>query len=473
MAEQQAEFKILITGDATDIQDSAKQAGDALNNVAQSGKDAMSHVPETWGQGEKAIKNVQHAVEKTELKHKDLHAAVRGLREEFPLLAHIAHLAINPIGLAVAGVGAAFAIWRERVKSLQEVFGGLELPDVSSSMIGHVNAAAEAWQKYGEAVRQSAEAYQSADSAAERYLQKLSKEAELQKTLLASQKALEEAKLEESKSNLPAGEYDLRRAEIEDRYAKAGIAADEQRRKSELSARATEAANLAEDAERKRREAAGIKLAGADDDAKTLEKYKANADAAQADLRKRMDRLGEISELESMGTYDPRRLYYDQRFQQTYGFGVSYEQARDMENQGISTDRNVITGYNDRLRQNAAREEARRRREQLLDQAAKEEAQAANIRSSLPEDIAGFNREASVNRQAATNQSLARAHEAASSIDKGLKGALEEMTKTVEAGHGLTAEMINRLGELRRNYDDAMRRIESLERTRKANPPGM
>ena len=33
-----------------------------------------------------------------------LHKAVKGLKEEFPGLAHVAHMALNPLGLAVAGI---------------------------------------------------------------------------------------------------------------------------------------------------------------------------------------------------------------------------------------------------------------------------------------------------------------------------------------------------------------------------------
>src|SRR5579883_2882186 len=91
--------------------------------------------------GTQAHQEIGKEAEQLEIKHKDLKSAVKGLHAEFPELSHIARLALNPIAFDVAAITSAFALFNWRVQTLMQTMAGFELPQVTPTQVGHVNAA--------------------------------------------------------------------------------------------------------------------------------------------------------------------------------------------------------------------------------------------------------------------------------------------------------------------------------------------
>src|SRR5882672_11215312 len=118
------QFKIRITTEA-DLAGAREQAN-ALKDMGQKGVEAnQSIAKETEG---------------LTLKKTELRAAVRGLHHEFPELGSIAHLALHPIGLAVAGITGAFAVWQNRVEEMTKALAGVELPEGGALNPKHMSA---------------------------------------------------------------------------------------------------------------------------------------------------------------------------------------------------------------------------------------------------------------------------------------------------------------------------------------------
>lgn len=96
-------------------------------------------------EGVKAQTAVNAATEKTFTSKKQLKDAVKGLSGEFPVLARLAQIALNPIVLITAAIASAFAIWKKRVDDLSTSLGGIEMPDVSETQIERIKRTSEAW----------------------------------------------------------------------------------------------------------------------------------------------------------------------------------------------------------------------------------------------------------------------------------------------------------------------------------------
>src|ERR1035437_2655390 len=119
------QFPIQITGDASSLVAASQQTNAAL----ESNKLKLSELtPEQTAQAKalgqtgvatketsKALEEHGQTVERTTHQHLGLRYAVMGLREQFPVLASVAHLALHPIGLVVATIAGSFALFRARV----------------------------------------------------------------------------------------------------------------------------------------------------------------------------------------------------------------------------------------------------------------------------------------------------------------------------------------------------------------------
>ena len=183
------------TAQVKDTTEAAKRLQAIFDAQGKTTDEATEKVKDLGKAGEKAAKDVKSEVEKLTASHGDLRSMVRGLATQFPGLAHIAHLALHPVGLVVAGITGAFALWKHRVSELETAMAGMKLPDFSSKTISQVSAAAEAYEKLGTAIRDAAEHFDSVGAAHDRFTKKLQAELELQKQLLAAGKARDLAQL--------------------------------------------------------------------------------------------------------------------------------------------------------------------------------------------------------------------------------------------------------------------------------------
>jgi hypothetical protein len=124
MADTPKDFEIRIVTSA-DLA-AAKASAQELGNISTAAKaSADTQV--------KAGQDVQEVETKAFASKLQLRQAVKGLAMEFPILAHIGRLAINPITAAVALATGAWAIWKARIDATVTSLGGVEMPDVGDS----------------------------------------------------------------------------------------------------------------------------------------------------------------------------------------------------------------------------------------------------------------------------------------------------------------------------------------------------
>lgn len=323
-------------------------------------KDISAANREVGRSGTQAFGEIAGAVENAELKHKDLHAGIRALREEFPGLAHAAHFFLNPVGLAVAGITSAFALWHKRIEGLVQALAGLELPKASEREVGHITAMAEAWEKLGNAVKKAADGYSSVDSASDRAIAKVKAQLDQDKKLRAALGI--------------GGDFEAEQnADMQSFYLRARRATD-----------------LKVDSDAKMREAGGIHIASAEDDTKTEADLKAQAVAAKKRIEEGQKRLGQLDDYQSgnMGRWE--RLAYSASYIANYGIDASPQDVRELEGQGIANAQPPIDRYNAFLRSKAERKKLQQRRTELTESAASEAAEAATLDAAFPDDLAAF-----------------------------------------------------------------------------------
>jgi hypothetical protein len=229
-----------------------------------------------------ALKQIKGETEGLTIKHQELRAAVRGLHTEFPELARIAHLALHPIGLAVAAIGGSFAVWKMRTEELQATFANLALPDIKALDVGHINAVTEAWGKYNKALGTAIENAHSVEKDTEKALKSIETRIEATNKLIEAFAGKKQAGASGILEKLGISEQETIDKSIIDKRAD----------NLKLGEKEREIANLGIESVNKRREGAKIRVASAEDDAKTTEALKAAAEIAKKDIDERKQKIG-------------------------------------------------------------------------------------------------------------------------------------------------------------------------------------
>jgi hypothetical protein len=410
---------------------------------------------------------------------KQLKEAVKGLREEFPLLAHVAHLAMNPITFVVAGIGAAFAIWKARVDGLVQSLAGVQLPDLSEAQVERVHAMATAYSDFAEAMRKAVEAYESVDAAAARDDKRIDAEMERNKKLLESQKNLALSKLEADKASLKPGEYERAKSDIEDFYESIGIKEDQATKQKKLERKAQREDELAADAQAKLDQAARIKVGSEADDAKLQGDYDAQYKAAMDDIKERQAWQTRMAEYMDKGGSTWGRMKTGWAFKRRYGQGETPQGEgmrpfMEIENQQIASDMQIVERYRDWQREQPNRKLARNRRGELVDAAGKEAGEAEVIHREMWEPGGELDQFDLGNRnqgQVAGNNQLARAYKASGEVNDKALQVSEEIQRSIEGGNKVLAAVIKKLADFKAAQDVHAAKIESLEQSRKLNPP--
>jgi hypothetical protein len=371
MPDKQYTIRISTVADPSGLRETEQGFGD----LQRSGVSAHSKIAE----------EAEHA----HLKHRDLHAGVRALHEAFPQVAAVAHAFLNPLGLAVSGIVAAFTLWKERSKELAETLSGVELPKVSPTEIGHITAAAQAYERYADAIKKASDSYHSIDAASDRTIGKIKSQLEEEKKFLSVRKGMELANLESQKGSMSPDQYDQAKADIESRYGAAGVQAEQAADTKTLFQKSYRSAQLAVDSQAKLKQAAGIHIASAEDDTKTEADMKAQADAAEKEIEERRKRIKDLVEFQSGegGWTESMKIKARQ-----FVSGQSPEELLAMEQEGIGTAQAPIDRYHSFLRRKASREQLRKQRSELEGSAATEAGEAAGWDEAFPDELGNLRR---------------------------------------------------------------------------------
>jgi hypothetical protein len=410
--------------------------------------------------GAEAHKAIAGEAEKSLVKHEEWHKIVNGLKAEFPELAHIAHFALNPITLAVAAIGGAFALWKGRMEEVTRLVGGIELPDISSDSIGHINAASEAWKKYGEALHKTAEQLASAQAQNDAIKTRLEQELALNLQLIQSVHEYAAAKLEAQKAAMSEAEYTKKKIELDSATGDATTKSKEGAARDAFAAKVGEVLDLRAAAEDKRGKAGGIRVASKEDDAQTLEKMTKMSEAAKKDLEEREESIGKFLEYKSGGGTYADSLWVKKQ-QLFTNLSVDEMIAHDREN--AASDRQIIEHYRSYKGVLPGRDKQRKEREDLLTGAAADEAQAATIEAGLPQQKTAFRGQEDANRRGGKLSNLADLYKLLQQEQADQKRLQEEIAKSVQTTGGFAVASTKHLADLTTTIEWLKKRIESLE----------
>ena len=451
-----ADFKVKIITDASQSVAGSQQAAEGLkgvgNEAAAAGKASVE-----------ASKEAVAADEKQFASKSQLKSAVEGLRKEFPELAHFAKLALNPIAFVVAGIGAAFALWQSKVEAVTHALAGVELPDIKERAIGQVTAAAEAWKKFGDAVKGAVDGYNGVTAASDRALKRMDAEAAQKKKLLEAEKGVELARLERDKSSMSEGDYQAKKLDIEGRYGAKSAQQEAAAREAQLAEKEKRAAALRASAEKKSTEAGGIHVATAEQDAATEADLKARRDAAvksQADRRNQIKDLRALQEGE--GNYFGR-AWTGAKTGAIYGWNENPESVIGQINQGMGQDQTAIDQYNGFMGRKAGRNEARSRKDRLSGEAGKELGDAMVLGQQIPEERGAAAGEAATGGKVATLNSLASAYKAAAEAGAKEQELAAQVEAAVASGARVTMAMMQKLEAYAAAHKAMEARVQLLE----------
>lgn len=370
---------------------------------------------------------------------KDLRSAVNGLKMEFPALAQIARLALNPIALAVAGIVAAWGLWNKRVTDMTAALTSMELPDQKIYDPAHISALAEAWKSYGEKLAEAFKGLETIDTDAKRVLDTIDKALARQKALMQAEAAARQAREKATGKEGRLGPIDA--AEEKQRERDLEFAA----RQKKIDVKQAEAAELDKSAGKKLAKAAGIHAGGPANEALVEAGLKADADAATEARKRHQADLDKLNAYQSgeMGYFARKAYEYDYYMK----FGLSSaDESRAQIQSNLDAAQVPIDRYNKFLKSKSSREAGRKERERLTTEAAGEKAKAAELfytESANEQEDLDADRGAS--KRLGLNESLKGAYDA---LDQGKqhaeelrRKASEQIEKTGAAAKDLTSAL--------------------------------
>lgn len=341
------EFRVRVST-VSDVS-GARQTRDALTEVGKAGQEAQQ--------------KVRQETEKVLSSQQQFKQAIQGLTMEYPALAQVARLVLNPITAAVAGVTSAFSIWNWRMRESQQVLAGLELASAPALDPDRIGAATKAWQGYASAIDRVQAGLASVESKADRAM-------ELLEARIRREKELADARAQASGGDDPY-------REIDEMVAERG--ASLQSRQAVLDAKRQEAAELEADAAAKAARAAGIRAGSAEDESALAKTHETNEKAAQEARAKAIERLADLRAYRS-GEMPPWKTWlYSFQYTSRYDY-ASPDEAIAQEEQNIASADNAIAQARKFRRGSVFRGQARDLRSRLYEQAGGQQEKAAALR---------------------------------------------------------------------------------------------
>lgn len=300
----------------------------------------------TGKEGVKQQEAVAEATKKTFTSKKQLKDMIKELGHEFPLLGQLGRLALNPIAFSTAAITGAFVLWNHRVQELTRSLGGIEMPDVSTTATDRINTQAEAWGLMAEKMASAANASSAIKTALDAALATIKANEELFTAMGFGGGNLNESRV----AAISAAAADLR-ASGQARVARAGQPGSE----------AGEAVLAA-------------RFGGAS----------SAAMKAKAEAQGRLDEILGLADLSG-----PRRVWANAKFLGRYGYGMSTEDAANLERGNIASQQGIIDQAGSFAISQKSRAVRRSERAGGLEDIAKADAMGGEVVSLLRQIAAG------------------------------------------------------------------------------------
>ena len=280
--------------------------------------------------------------EKLRLGKRDLSEAIRGVTREYPMLGEVARAAFDPLVLAIFGIIEAFNIWKERIATLTEALGGIELPDLGSH-IEEANNVAQAYDGVAKAVKKVDEEYDGAASVYERMATAAQAQLKATTALITAlkDKAVAELDIEKSGGNMSEAEYAAKKSRIQTGASDATVQAEIDARNYEIQLKKDEQARAEAQAKAKTEKAAAFKLPESDEAAQAgVEAYKTIADAKRKEAEEAEKNKREIEDLNNQlngGFFSAAGSFFQAvKFASNYGLTTDPEDAIKLQSDAES-----------------------------------------------------------------------------------------------------------------------------------------
>lgn len=481
------EFKINITGDASDLAAAAKQGAGALN--------------ETGAAAQQESKSLEESAKKTEfltLKKGELKKIVRELGHEFPLAGMAAKAMLNPIVFAFTSAISVFVLAKQKLEDWNKEMDAIGQSNAQAKFLAGVEAQKEAMasgaasaNEFAQSLQNIASAYDAIETSAQKAMDKIHEFTQGQSGINTAAEnrdlALVDLNVKSGKLTEPQGI--VARANIKERYARMGDdlkTRQEQEelkvQKSELDASKKAAPELADNeaSARSLRDDLATKLAKSKAD---LSEGKKGLAESQTLLDKRSDELNK-----AQNAYDALvKLGGDDKFSQA-GIGRSrsrldeaqaktdearkardLQQSENRKNEAFIRDAEVngmpyanahLSNAEGALRTNTER--------------------IRRLSESIPEETEQYGSRQRARSITGVLRDQATRIDAGSQIQGQQRELEQKMQQLIQEGKGVTPAMTGTLDQLislfqqqKQAMDDYDKRIRSLEGTRKSNRFGL
>lgn len=407
--------------------------------------------------GQSANRDIAKETEALTVKKHDLHAAIKGLKGEFPELAHFAHLALNPIAFVVAGIASAFAIWNYRMTETVRLLSEADLPDNFRAMPGHVGAASAAMEEYAKKIDDVERALDGIGAAADIIQKRLKDELDLRQKILAATVAENLAALEAKRAagEISEGQFASEKSMLEMSGIEAKSQEETEAEQKRIKMRREAAEVLGSGAQKKKQQAMSIHVASAEDDQKTLEQLKAQAEVAKKDLASESQRSVIGLALSSIVSgASPRELLEARRFKMDNAEGV-------------------IRRYEEFQKRMPNRNRQRDFRDKLMSESASDLSEAFKMRGEADEDAHAFEKRRPGQERVALLEEMTKGYGAIGDLNQKIAEANQQVEDALRSGRGGVSALMAKVAQLVGYLREIEERVRSLEGTRKANPPGI
>lgn len=404
--------------------------------------------------------------EKENISLREKREAIRALTTSFPGLREAAIFALNPMTLALFGLGGAWELFNKRVEMAEETLGALEMPDLGGDIESAKNLA-QAWDGVHQAVAAALEKYNSAEGIFNRAKTAIQDELKLTKDLLDAEKQKALADLELNKDQMGPAAYAARKNQIENAFGKKNTDAERQAEQQELARKVEEQANAAITARNKLNAANAIKLPESEEVfsaqqaalKKRVDFYRQTAEEAKKRADQLRDLQGDINAGGVSGLL--RSVPGAVKFGMAYGYNMTGgeaihmqdKQARDAEETAAAIERTI-----------ASRERLKKQRDTLRDQGTAAETKATELGLELPDDQRRLARNNAGADQANSIRAAAGQENVVAQILEKNGGDQVAALQEMERAAGLSARDVAIIGDrIAKHFDtipDVMIRLE-------------
>lgn len=398
----------------------------------------------------------------------ELKDVLKGLQNEFPALAAVGRLALNPIALASAGIAATWGLWKTRIEQATAALANVELPQTKTMDPGHISARAEAWGQYALAVAKAAESHNSLDAGLDRTLKQLKEQLDLTKQIADAEAKAEEArvKAEVARGTMTQAEGAARSAETREQAEAAKLAAEIKAEEAKLDAQYQQAYDLEESAKGKRANAGKIRVASARDDDKTESKLAALAQASEKGIEENRGWIGKLLDYQALPEWKRWLSPMAWTGSMMWRYGDStVEEALDQERRAMATNQVNVDRYNQFLRRRGDRNNLRDFRGTLIDEAAKEQS-AADAWWNTEGETAERSWRARKGTMEKTNMlgNLQRARETLAEGEKQAAEVTKQIAEQIKSRGAAEKRLLQVLEEQQAFNTELWRRCDQLER---------